>query len=182
VNCELSTLNLRSARFTLGVDFGTNSVRAIVCSLADGRIVGTTVFGYPSGEQGVLLLPGDPELARQNPADYVEGLRASVTGALAEADRDPSFARDRVIGIGVDTTGSTPLPIDAQAQPLAFSPRWKDHLAAQARRRRGCGRTIRAQTRRRPSPTWRGRMRPGCWRQSAAPTRRSGGGRRSGAA
>jgi L-ribulokinase len=107
-------------------------VRAIVCSLADGRIVGTTVFGYPSGEQGVLLLPGDPELARQNPADYVEGLRASVTGALAEADRDPSFARDRVIGIGVDTTGSTPLPIDAQAQPLAFSPRWKDHLAAQA--------------------------------------------------
>jgi L-ribulokinase len=119
-------------RFTIGVDFGTNSVRAIVCSLADGRTVGTRVFDYPSGEQGVLLHPGDPHLARQNPADYVEGLRASVTGALADADRDPAFARDRVIGIGVDTTGSTPLPIDAQARPLAMDPRWKDHLAAQA--------------------------------------------------
>ena len=124
-------MNLRD-HFTIGLDYGTNSVRAIVSSCADGRTAGTKVFDYPSGQQGVLLHPRDPHLARQNPADYLEGLRASVAGALAEADRDPSFSRAQVIGIGVDTTGSTPLPIDAHARPLAIDPKWKDNLAAHA--------------------------------------------------
>jgi L-ribulokinase len=118
--------------FTLGIDYGTNSVRAIVVSCADGRVVGTSVCNYPSGDQGVLLLAGDPHLARQNPADYILGLRESVKGALADAGRDPAFSRDRVIGIGVDTTGSTPLPLDAAARPLALDPRFRDNLAAQA--------------------------------------------------
>lgn len=118
--------------YTLGIDFGTNSVRAIVVDCADGRVLGTSVFDYPSGEQGVLLLARDPHLARQNPADYVEGLRASVTGALAAAAGDSAFSRDRVIGIGTDTTGSTPLPVDARARPIACDPRWKDNLAAHA--------------------------------------------------
>ena len=71
--------------FTIGVDFGTNSVRAVVVDTADGRTLGTSVFNYPSGHQGILLDPRDPHFARQNPADYIEGLRASITGALAEA-------------------------------------------------------------------------------------------------
>ncbi len=118
--------------FTLGIDYGTNSVRAIVVSCGDGRVIGTAVFAYPSGEQGVLLHPTDAHLARQNPADYIQGLRASVTGALADAARDPDFACKRVIGIGVDTTGSTPLPLDAAARPLALDPRFRGNLAAQA--------------------------------------------------
>jgi L-ribulokinase len=118
--------------FTIGVDFGTNSVRAIVAGTADGRILGTSVFDYPSGQQGILLDPRDPHFARQNPADYIDGLRASVTGALAEAEGQAHFSRDRVIGLGTDTTGSTPLPIDAQARPLAFDPRFRDNPAAQA--------------------------------------------------
>ena len=64
---------------TIGIDFGTNSVRALVVDCADGRELGTAVFDYPSGEQGVLLDPRDPHLARQNPADYVLGLERSVT-------------------------------------------------------------------------------------------------------
>ena len=80
----------------------------------------------------MLLSPGDPHLARQNPADYVAGLRPSVTGALAEAGRTSGFAADRVIGIGVDTTGSTPLPLDGQARPLALDPVWNKNLAAHA--------------------------------------------------
>jgi len=120
------------ATFTIGIDFGTNSVRAIVVSCVDGRVIGTAVSNYPSGDQGVLLDPTDVHLARQNPADYLHGLRESVTGALADAARDPQFARERVIGIGVDTTGSTPLPLDASAQPLALDPRFRDNLAAQA--------------------------------------------------
>jgi L-ribulokinase len=118
--------------YTIGTDFGTNSVRAVVVDCADGRVLGTNVFDYPSGEQGVLLDPRNPHLARQNPADYIEGLRASVTAALAAAEQEQEFSRDRVIGIGVDTTGSTPLPVDAHAQPLALDARWKDNLAAHA--------------------------------------------------
>src|SRR5512141_302757 len=101
--------------YTIGVDFGTNSVRAVVVDCADGRVVGASVFDYPSGEQGVLLEARQPHLARQNPADYIDGARASVTGALAEAARDRHFSAAQVIGIGVDTTGSTPLPVDARA-------------------------------------------------------------------
>jgi L-ribulokinase len=118
--------------FTIGIDFGTNSVRAIVVACADGRTVGSSVFNYPSGEQGVLLQPGDVHLARQNPADYIQGLRESVIGALADAAADAGFARERVIGIGVDTTGSTPLPLDGSARPLALDPRFRDNLAAHA--------------------------------------------------
>jgi L-ribulokinase len=118
--------------YTIGIDYGTNSVRAVVVDCTDGRTVGGSVFDYPSGDQGVLLEAKQPHLARQNPADYVAGLRASVSGALAEADRQPGFARDRVIGVGVDTTGSTPLPVDARARPLALDPRWAGNLAAHA--------------------------------------------------
>jgi L-ribulokinase len=119
--------------YTIGIDYGTNSVRAVVVDCADGRVVGTHVFDYPSGDHGVLLKAGDPHLARQNPGDYVEGLRASVPAALEAAERsERGFSRDRVIGIGVDTTGSTPLPIDASARPLARDPRWADNLAAHA--------------------------------------------------
>jgi L-ribulokinase len=118
--------------YTIGIDYGTNSVRAVVVDTADGRVIGTKVFDYPSGERGVLLDSRQPHLARQNPADYIEGLRVAVGGALKDADSDPSFARDRVIGIGVDTTGSTPLPIDAANRPLAVNPRWQANLAAHA--------------------------------------------------
>ena len=123
---------MSNASYTIGIYYGTNSVRAVVVDCADGRTVGTSVFDYPSGEQGVLLHPRDPHLARQNPADYIEGLRASVIGALAQARKEPAFSPDRVIGIGVDTTGSTPMPIDEKARPLGCDPRWRDNLAAHA--------------------------------------------------
>jgi L-ribulokinase len=118
--------------YTIGLDYGTSSVRAVVVDCADGATVGTSVYDYPSGEHGVLLESKQPHLARQNPADYIEGARAAVRGALDEADRSKSFSRDRVIGIGADTTGSTPLPVDGRARPLAVDPRWRDNLAAHA--------------------------------------------------
>jgi L-ribulokinase len=118
--------------FAIGADFGTNSVRAIVADCADGRVLGVCVSDYASGERGVLLDPRQPHLARQNPADYLGALKAAVTGALAEAEAEPGFAKGRVIAIGTDTTGSTPLPVDAANRPLALDPRWGDHLAAHA--------------------------------------------------
>ncbi|HEY2431120.1 MAG TPA: ribulokinase [Vicinamibacterales bacterium] len=121
------------ATYTIGIDYGTNSVRAVIVNTTDGSVAGARVFDYPSGDHGVLLDPKQPHLARQNPADYIEGLRAAVAGALAEAETATgAFSRDQVIGIGVDTTGSTPLPIDAQARPLAIDPAWQTNLAAHA--------------------------------------------------
>src|SRR5215216_5441723 len=101
-----------TSAFTIGVDFGTNSARAIVVSCADGSIAGTGVSEYHSGDHGVLTHPTEPHLARQNPADYIGSLGHSVTMALAQAQATPGFVRDRVVGIGIDTTGSTPLPVD----------------------------------------------------------------------
>jgi L-ribulokinase len=121
-----------ASSYTIGIDYGTNSVRAVVVSTADGRVVGTRVFDYPSGDHGVLLDPRQPHLARQNPADYIEGLSVAVAGALATADAAPGFNRDAVIGIGVDTTGSTPLPVDAKGRALAIDPKWETNLAAHA--------------------------------------------------
>jgi len=118
--------------FVIGVDFGTNTARAVVVDCADGRVLGTAVADYPSGERGVLLDAREPHLARQHPGDYLVALRASVRGALEEAGHEPGFSAERVVGIGTDTTGSTPLPVDERCRPLALDPRWRDHPAAQA--------------------------------------------------
>ena len=73
-------------RFAIGVDYGTNSVRALVVDVADGAEVATYVYNYPSGEAGILLDPKDPNLARQNPADYIEGFYVSVKRAVDAAE------------------------------------------------------------------------------------------------
>ena len=64
--------------YTIGIDYGTNSVRAIVVRTSDGAELGTAIFDYPSGNQGVILDPKDHNLARQSPADYLQGLKESV--------------------------------------------------------------------------------------------------------
>ena len=118
--------------FTIGVDFGTNSVRAVVVDCADGRALGGAVSEYASGERGVILDARDAHLARQHPGDYLDGLRTAVRAALELAEREPGFSRGSVVGVGADTTGSTPLPVDAACRPLALDPRWRDNPSAQA--------------------------------------------------
>ncbi|MDL5057824.1 FGGY family carbohydrate kinase [Geitlerinema calcuttense NRMC-F 0142] len=114
--------------YTIGVDYGTNSVRALVVDCANGKEIGTHVFGYPSGHQGVIIDPKDPHLARQHPADYLAGLETSIREALKQAaQNDAQFAPEKVIGIGVDTTGSSPIPVDANGTPLALLPAFKDN-------------------------------------------------------
>src|SRR3954468_17060809 len=117
--------------FTLGIDYGTNSVRALVVRCADGAELGTSVVNYPSGNQGVLLDPKDHHLARQHPADYLFGLEKSVKGALAAAKKTKGFDATRIIGLGVDTTGSSPIPVDEKNVPLASSKKWRKNLHAQ---------------------------------------------------
>ncbi|MCW5555744.1 MAG: ribulokinase [Verrucomicrobiae bacterium] len=121
-----------SATFTIGLDYGTNSVRALVVNTANGREVGTAVWNYEHGTAGVIL-SRDPNLARQHPADYVKGAEVTIRRALADAKRNVrGFKPGQVIGIGVDTTGSTPLPVDANGQPLAFQKKFAKNPAAMA--------------------------------------------------
>lgn len=119
-------------RFALGIDYGTNSVRALIADLATGEEVGTCVFNYPSGKDGIILDDTDANFARQDPHDYVLGLEASVKGAIEQAKSAPGFSADKIVGIGVDTTGSTPIPVDANGVPLAFSDEFKDNPNAYA--------------------------------------------------
>lgn len=119
-------------RFSIGLDFGTNSVRALVVELRSGREVGSAVAGYPSGAEGIISDAGDVHLARQNPADYAVALQRCVRAALGQAGRTRGFDPDRVIGIGVATTGSTPLPVDETCTPLGLRPAWRRNPHAQA--------------------------------------------------
>ena len=119
------------AAYTIGIDYGTNSVRALVVDISNGRELGTAVVNYPSGEQGILLDARDHNLARQYPGDYLYGLEKSVFEALAQAKKDPAFKTADVIAIGVDTTGSSPIPVDQNNLPLALDAKFKDNLNAQ---------------------------------------------------
>ncbi len=112
------------ASYVLGVDFGTNTARAVVVDCADGHAVGVAVSEYPTGDHGVITDRKNPHLARQHPGDYLVALKGAVKGALRAAKKKRGFTAERVVGIGVDTTGSTPIPVDATGRPLALEPRW----------------------------------------------------------
>jgi L-ribulokinase len=119
-------------QYTIGLDYGTNSVRALIVNVANGAEVASAFWDYAHGTAGVVL-SRDPNLARQHPADYVNGAEITIRQALAAAKKsDKNFSPAQVIGIGVDTTGSTPLPVDANGQPLAFSKKFANHPAAMA--------------------------------------------------
>jgi L-ribulokinase len=129
---------IMDGRYALGLDFGTNSMRVLVVDVRDGRELSSAVGNYQSGTAGVVLDSRVPDLARQNPADYLSCIHSAVVQALEYASTDGEFSTRHVIGIGVDTTGSTPMPIDKQARSLsmlsgfagnpdAMAWLWKDH-------------------------------------------------------
>lgn len=119
--------------YTIGLDYGTNSVRCLIVDVGDGTELGTAVYEYPTGSAGIILDSSDHNLARQNPADYVKGIEVTVKEAIEKAKKANSdFDTADVIGIGVDTTGSTPLPVDKDGTPLSFSDEFKNNPNAQA--------------------------------------------------
>lgn len=118
--------------YSIGLDFGTNTVRAAIVDIPTGTEVGTGVLEYPHGENGVILDDSNPYLARQYPGDYMVGLEASVKKALKQAWGTSGFDSNRVIGIGVATTGSTPIPVDNNGRPLALHEEYKDNTDAMA--------------------------------------------------
>jgi L-ribulokinase len=126
--------------YTIGLDFGTNSARVLIVDVADGRELANYIWNYRRGDAGIILRADHPDLARQHPADYVAALENGIRVALEHAATDREFSRENVIGLGVDTTGSTPMPVDASGNSLVFQERfadnpdamawlWKDHTA-----------------------------------------------------
>ncbi len=126
--------------YALGLDFGTNSARALLVDIRNGREIATATAGYPSGLDGVFSQKKDPNVARQHPGDYGRAMARCVKDALKKAAAVRGFRADRVVGIGVDTTARTPIPVDASCTPLgmkkafdrnldAYAWLWKDHTA-----------------------------------------------------
>lgn len=127
------------SKYVIGLDFGTNSCRSLIVDIANGKELASCVFPYPSGKDGVIVDAADPNLARQNPADYLLSIEVTIKKALQKAKSvKKSFSPKDIIGIGVDTTGSSPVPVDEYGQPLCFDKKfrknpsamvwlWKDH-------------------------------------------------------
>ena len=119
--------------YAIGLDFGTNSVRSLIVDISNGNEVGTSIYEYETGQAGIVLDPADHNVARQNPADYLTGIEKTITEAMAQAKKAiPGFSGDDVIGIGVDTTGSTPMPVDKDGTPLSELPEFKGNINAMA--------------------------------------------------
>lgn len=116
-----------SKKYAIGVDYGTQSGRAVLVDLADGTEVADHVTPYPHHvideklpESGVKL---EHDWALQHPADYIEVLTRSVPAVIKAAGVNPAD----VIGLGIDFTACTMLPVDEAGEPLCFKPELKDN-------------------------------------------------------
>lgn len=122
--------------FVVGIDYGTDSVRAIVVNARTGEEVSSSVYYYPRWRDQ-LYCRAEINQFRQHPQDYLDGLEAVLQQCLDSAGQS---VRNSVRGISVDTTGSTPVAVDREGVPLALRPQfaenpnamfvlWKDHTA-----------------------------------------------------
>ncbi len=123
---------MQDKKYVMGLDFGSNSVRALIVEAVTGRECGSAGCVYPGGEQGIYSLPDQPHLARQNPLAYLTAMTEAVREAMRIAAQESDFIPEAMVGIGVDATASTPIPVDERLQPLAADPRFADNLNAYA--------------------------------------------------
>ncbi|MFN8207651.1 MAG: ribulokinase [Bacteroidales bacterium] len=123
-------------QFVIGVDYGTDSVRALIVNAQTGEECASSVFAYPRWKKGLFCDPATNRF-RQHPLDYTEGLLETVREALAKC---PAGTAEKVMALSVDTTGSTPVAVNRAGIPLSLLPEfennpdamfvlWKDHTA-----------------------------------------------------
>ena len=124
-----------SRYFVIGLDFGTDSVRSVLIDAANGAEGGSKVAYYPRWQSGAFCDPTINQF-RQHPLDHLEAMEAAITGVLSAS----GVPAEAVKALCVDTTGSSPLPLDREGRPLAFDEAfaenpnammvlWKDHTA-----------------------------------------------------
>jgi len=114
-------------KYSIGIDFGTESARAVLVRVEDGKEVATSVYNY---KDGVIdeFLPGtniklEPDWALQNPADYIEALKRTIPELLEKS----GVRAEEVIGIGIDFTSCTMLPIDKEGTPLCMLDEYREN-------------------------------------------------------
>jgi L-ribulokinase len=124
-------------QLVIGVDYGTDSVRSVIINAANGKELAASVFYYPRWQKG-LYCDAPQNQFRQHPLDYVEGLEITIKDCIQKAG-GAAIAKN-IKGISVDTTGSSPVAVDATGTPLALLPEfennpnamfvlWKDHTS-----------------------------------------------------
>jgi len=129
---------MRGDKYVLGIDFGTDSVRAIIVDARTGEELSSLVVNFPRWGEGKYCNPAKNQF-RQHPVEHMECLQEAVTSALGALEKG---AGQKVIGIGVDTTGSTPAPVDREGRVLAMKKEftdnpnamfvlWKDHTSVE---------------------------------------------------
>ena len=124
------------SKYTLGVDYGTDSVRTVMLDAYNGKEISHSVYYYPRWKAGKYCDPANNRY-RQHPLDYLEGIENTIREAIAKA---PAGVAEDIVAISVDTTGSTPVAVDKNGTPLSLLPEfaenpnamfvlWKDHTA-----------------------------------------------------
>jgi L-ribulokinase len=122
----------------IGVDFGTDSVRAVIINSQNGKELSHAIFYYPRWKEGLYCQPAINQF-RQHPLDYIEGLETTIKEAVAKIPKEKIAL---IKGIAIDTTGSTPVAVDAAGVPLSLRAEfaenpnamfilWKDHTSIQ---------------------------------------------------
>src|SRR5690606_14904762 len=127
--------NMEMGKYVIGVDFGSDSVRAVLIDTKNGAELASEVFWYPRWREQKYCDPGTNRF-RQHPLDHIEGLEHTIATVVSQSGVEPR----EVLGICVDTTGSSPMPVTREGIPLALMPGfeenpnammvlWKDHTA-----------------------------------------------------